>query len=266
MRGKEPRKPMTKTHDESPSNSTSTSRTLFDPVTLAMLAGVVLIMAISLMNMRNLNRVAHALDERLKRLEAQLPSEPEGPDPTAVHMIRTEGSPSKGPETAPVMIAEFSEFQCPFCLKADPIVKRIAEVYKDQVRIVWKHYPLSMHRNAMDAALAAEAAGNQNKFWEYHDKLFANQKSLEVESLQRYAKELGLDMDRFEKDRLNPETRKKVEADVAEAEALRVSATPSFFINGRFLRGAQPFESLSKLIDEELTKRNLPIPPKSSSN
>jgi protein-disulfide isomerase len=182
-----------------------------------------------------------------------------------VYTIRTEGSPSKGPENAPVTIAEFSEFQCPFCLKADPTVKRIVDVYKDQVRVVWKHYPLSIHRNAMDAALAAEAARNQNKFWEYHDKLFANQKSLEVESLQRYAKELGLDMDRFEKDRLNPETRKKVEADVAEAEALRVSATPSFFINGRFLRGAQPFESLSKLIDEELTKRNLPIPPKSSN-
>ena len=257
---------MTKNQGESPSSSSSTSRSFLDPVTLATLAGVVLIMAVSLMNMRNLNRVAQSLGDRVTRLEAQLSREPEGPDPAAVHTIRTEGVPSKGPETAPVTIAEFSEFQCPFCLKADPTVKRIAEVYRDQVRIVWKHYPLTMHQNATVAALAAEAAGNQNKFWEYHDKLFANQKSLAVESLQQYARDLGLDMDRFEKDRLNPETRKRVEADMAEAEALRVSATPSFFINGRFLRGAQPFEALAKIIDEELTKRNLPVPPKTSAD
>jgi protein-disulfide isomerase len=236
-------------------------------VTLATLAGVVAIMAVSLMNMWNLSRVAQSLGDRVSRLEARVGGgEPEGPDPTQVHTIRTDGAPSKGPATAPVTIAEFSEFQCPFCLKADPTVKRITEVYKDQVRIVWKHYPLSSHQNALDAALAAEAARNQNKFWEYHDRLFANQKRLDVESLRQYARELELDLDRFEKDRLHPDTRKKVEADVAEAEALRVSATPSFFINGRFLRGAQPFEALAKIIDEELTKRNLPVPPKTSAD
>ena len=102
-------------------------------------------------------------------------------------------------------------------------------------RIVWKHYPLSSHQNALDAALAAEAARNQNKFWEYHDRLFANQKRLDVESLRQYTRELELNLDRFEKDRLHPDTRKKVEADVAEAEALRVSATPSFSSTAAFL-------------------------------
>ena len=236
-------------------------------MTLATVAGVVAIMAVSLMNMWNLNPVAQSLGDRVSRLEAQLKREPEGPDPTRVHAIRTDGAPSKGPDTAPVTIAEFSEFQCPFCAKADPTVKKIADVYKDQVRIVWKHYPLlSIHEHAMDAALAAEAARNQNKFWEYHDKLFANQESLEVERLQQYAKDIGLDLDRFEKDRLNPDTRKRVEADMAEAEALRVNGTPAFFINGRFIRGAQPFEALAKIIDEELTKRNLPVPPKTSAD
>jgi len=253
---------MTNNHGD----SGSTSRTLLDPVTLATLVGVVVITAVSLMNMWNLSRVARSLDDRVGRLEKLLKAEPEGPDPALVHTIRTDDAPAKGPETAPVTIAEFSEFQCPFCLKADPTLKRITEVYKDHVRVVWKHYPLSIHENAMDAALAAEAARNQNRFWEYHDKLFANQERLEVAQLQQYAKDIGLDMDRFERDRLSPDTKKRVEADVAEADALRVSGTPSFFINGRFVRGAQPFEVLAKIIDEELTKRNLPVPPKTSAD
>ena len=131
---------------------------------------------------------------------------------------------------------------------------------------MWKHLPLSIHENAMSAALAAEAARNQNKFWEYHDKLFANQARLGMDDLKQYAKELRLDVPRFEKDMLEPDTKKKVEADVAEARTLDVSVTPSTFINGRFVRGAQPFETFSKIIDEELTKLNLPVPSKPSSN
>jgi protein-disulfide isomerase len=252
-----------------PAGSKSTSTRSFDPLALATLAGVVVMLTISLVNMWNLNRVERTLGERVSKLEARAPSrptQPEGPDPTRIYAIKIDGAPTKGPETAPVTIVEFSEFQCPFCLKVSPIVKKIEEVYKGQVRTVWKHLPLSIHQNAMDAALAAEAARNQGKFWEYHDKLFANQDRLEVESLKQYAHELQLDLARFEKDRLNLDNRKKVEADMAEARALGVSATPSFFINGRFIRGAQPFETLSKVIDEELTKLSLPIPPKTSSD
>jgi protein-disulfide isomerase len=240
-----------------------------DLLTLATIAGVIVILAVSLVNMWSLNRLAKTLGERVSRLEGQLagrPAQPTGPDPTRVHTIRIDGAPTKGPETAPVTIAEFSEFQCPFCLKVGPTIKKIEDVYKGQVRIVWKHLPLSMHKNAVDAALAAEAARSQNKFWEYHDKLFANQDKLEVESLKQYAKELQLDMERFEIDRLNPENRKKVEADMAEARALGINSTPSFFINGRYVRGAQPFEVLAKVIDEELTKLKLPIPPKPSAD
>ena len=252
-----------------PARTKSPSTRTVDSLALATLAGVVLMLTISLVNMWNLNRVERTLGERVSRLEARVPSSPaqlEGPDPTRIYTIRIDGAPIKGPENAAVTIAEFSEFQCPFCLKVTPTVKKIEEVYQGQVRVVWKHLPLSIHANAMDAALAAEAAGNQGKFWEYHDKLFANQNKLEVESLKQYAQDLQLDMTRFERDRLNPETRKKVEADMAEARGLGVSGTPSFFINGRFLRGAQPFETLSKVIDEELTKLSLPIPPKASSD
>ena len=248
-----------------PSGSKPPSPRRFDLLTLATLAGVIVILAVSFVNMWNLSRVARSLGDRVSRLEAQIggrPAQRQGPDPTRVYAIRVDGAPTKGPETAPVTIAEFSEFQCPFCRKVDPTVKRIEEVYKGQVRIVWKHLPLSMHKNAVDAALAAEAARNQHKFWEYHDKLFANQDKLDVESLKKYANELQLDMARFDKDRLNPDTRKKVEADMAEADALGVNMTPSFFINGRFIRGAQPFETLAKIIDVELTRLKLPIPPK----
>jgi protein-disulfide isomerase len=118
----------------------------------------------------------------------------------------------------------------------------------------------------MDAALAAEAARNQGKFWEYHDKLFANQDRLQIDDLKRYAKELQLDVTRLEKDMVEPGQKKKIEADMVEARTLSVSVTPSFFINGRFVRGAQPFETFSKIIDEELTKLKLPVPAKPSSN
>jgi protein-disulfide isomerase len=250
-------------------SSNSTSRRQFEPLALATLAGVLVMLTISLWNMRAVNR----LGERVGKLETQLAggaAQPtavrQGPDPTRVYTINVAGAATKGPETAPVTIAEFSDFQCPFCQRVGPTLEQIERVYQDKVRIVWKHLPLSIHQNAMDAALAAEAARNQGKFWEYHDKLFANQDRLDRDDLKRYAKELGLDMTRFEKDILDPDEKKKIDADIAEARTLGVNSTPSFFINGRFIRGVQRFETFSKTIDEELTKLNLPVPPKPSSN
>jgi protein-disulfide isomerase len=135
------------------------------------------------------------------------------------------------------------------------------------VRFVWKHLPLvGIHPQAMGASLAAEAARRQGKFWEYHDKLFANQKKLEPDDLKRYAQELGLDMARFDQDRQDPELKTKVQADMAEATSLGVKSTPTFFINGRLVRGAMPFETFSSIIDEELAKQNTSLAPKASSN
>ena len=140
------------------------------------------------------------------------------------------------------------------------------DVYKDKVRLVWKHLPLtSIHKFAMGAALAAEAARSQGKFWEYHDKLFANQSKLELVDLKQYAKDLGLDTARFEKDLVDLEKKKRVEDDMAEARALGVTGTPGFFVNGHFLNGAKPFDEFAKVIDAELTRLNLPIPPKPAS-
>jgi protein-disulfide isomerase len=139
-------------------------------------------------------------------------------------------------------------------------------VYKDKVRIVFKHLPLEIHKNAMGAALASEAARNQGKFWEYHDKLFANQSKLELNDLKQYAKEIGLDLARFEKDLVNLDLKKRVEDDMAEAKAIGVTGTPGFFINGRFSSGAKPFEEFAKVIDAELTRLNIPIPTKPVAN
>jgi len=118
-----------------------------------------------------------------------------------------------------------------------------------------------MHKNAMGAHLAAVAAGKQGKFWEFHDRLFADQEQLNLEAYKTYARELGLDVARFEKDLADLEVKKAVEADKAEARSLGVTGTPGFFVNGRFLGGARPFADFAKAIDAELARLNVPVPP-----
>jgi protein-disulfide isomerase len=184
-----------------------------------------------------------------------------------VYEVNLAAAPAKGADEAPVTIAEFAEFQCPFCQDVNPTLQQIEERYKGRVRFVWKHLPLvSIHSHAMDAAVAAEAAKNQDRFWEYHDKLFANQKRLESDDLRRYAQELGMDLARFDRDRQDPELKAKVQEDMAEATALGVRSTPTFFINGRLVSGAMPFETFSTIINEELAKQTKRASPSGSSN
>lgn len=118
-----------------------------------------------------------------------------------------------------------------------------------------------MHPFARPAAIAAEAAHGQGKFWEFHDKLFANQNKLAMPDLQQYAKDLGLNTTQFEKDLADPGKKKRVEDDMAEARSLAITGTPAFFVNGRFLNGAKPFPEFAKVINAELQRLNLPIPP-----
>jgi len=122
------------------------------------------------------------------------------------------------------------------------------------VRIVWKHLPLAMHKNAPLAHAASQAAHKQGKFWEMHDLIFANQKQLSAEKFIEHARQLNLDVARFEKDMLSPEIKREVDRDAAEAAKMGITGTPGFFINGRFLRGAKPFADFKTLIDEELAK------------
>jgi protein-disulfide isomerase len=210
-----------------------------------------------LVNVWNLSR----LGGRVAAIEARLGgNRPAAPDPAKVYEIQTAGAQAKGAEMAPVAIVEFSDFQCPFCARVVPTLKQIENTYQGNVRIIWKHLPLAIHKDAVPAALAAEAAGNQGKFWEFHDRLFADQTKLGADDLRQHAKELQLDMNRFEADIIGADEKKTVETDMAEATALGVNGTPGIFINGRFVAGAVPYEEFAKMIDEELTKLDLPIP------
>jgi protein-disulfide isomerase len=128
------------------------------------------------------------------------------------------------------------------------------------VKVVWKNLPLSFHKDAMPAALAAMAAHDQGKYWEFHDKLFANQKALQREDFLRYAKELNLDVAKFTAAYDSSKHKAHIEADAAEAAKLGVTGTPAFFVNGRFLSGAKPFAAFAELINAELQKQGIPIP------
>jgi protein-disulfide isomerase len=133
-------------------------------------------------------------------------------------------------------------------------------VYGDKVRIVWKHYPLDFHKDAPLAHIASMAANQQGKFWEYHDKLFTDPQKLKADILTGYARELGLDMKKFEEDLFAPGMKATLDADMAEGKALGVTGTPAFFINGRYLSGAKPFEEFAQVINAELGRLNLPVP------
>ena len=176
------------------------------------------------------------------------------PDPSRRYSVDTKGSPERGVESAQVSIVEFSDFQCPFCSRVTPTLQKIEKEYGDQVRIVFKHLPLSIHPKAPAAHAAAEAAHRQGKFWEMHDRIFANQRALEADVFEGYAEAIGLDMDRYRADIASADVKKRIDADMSEAARLGVTGTPGFFLNGRFLSGAQPFESFQKVIEEELGK------------
>jgi protein-disulfide isomerase len=184
------------------------------------------------------------------------PARPDRPDPERVYEVALGDGPKKGPDAAKVKIVEWTDFQCPFCGRVGPTLKQVESEYGDQVQLVFKHMPLSMHTKAPGAHAAAEAARLQGKFWEMHDLIFANQRQLDEETYLKYAVELELDIPKFKADMAAPQVKQRIDGDVAQAGTLGVTGTPAFYINGRFLSGAQPFASFKKMIDEELAKAN----------
>ena len=166
--------------------------------------------------------------------------------------IATANSPSRGPANAPVEIVEFSDFQCPFCLRAHPTIEQVLKDYGDRVHFVYRHYPLPGHPNARPAAEAAACAAEQGKFWPYHDKLFATQSRLAESDLKQDAAELGMDAAKFNACVDSHKYAAEVDADTRAGQDAGVDGTPAFFINGRLISGAQPYENFKKMIDEEL--------------
>ena len=153
-------------------------------------------------------------------------------DAKSAHDIPLEGSPTRGPESAPVIVVEFADFECPFCQKMAPELDKMWEARKDKVRFVYKFMPLQMHPHGEVAARAAIAAGMQGKFWQMHHELFANGKHLENGDLDEYATAIGLDLPKFHADMLSDATKARIEEDRKLADALGVKGTPTIYIDG----------------------------------
>ena len=177
---------------------------------------------------------------------------PGRPDPERRYPVTTGTAPLRGGKDAPVTIVEWSDFQCPFCGRVNSTLRRVEAAYGEQVRLAFKHLPLPMHPGAPAAHAAAEAAHRQGKFWPMHDKIFAHPRAVDDATLAGYAKEIGLDVEQFRRDAQSEAVRARIAADAEEARKLGVTGTPAFFVNGRFLSGAQPYESFKRMIDEEL--------------
>lgn len=184
------------------------------------------------------------------------PTQPTQPEPQAVNLDNWDLSdePVMGEADAPVTIIEFSDFECPFCKRAvDQGVKEVISEYVDtgKAKLIFRHYPLPFHSSAQVAAEATECANEVGKFWELHDKIFENQGSMNKENIISWAKEVGvtdietcLDSGKYTDE---------VSNDMMEGQQAGVSGTPSFFINGKMIVGAQPFQAFAQLIDAELS-------------
>ncbi len=180
---------------------------------------------------------------------AQAPTPAAEAEPVEIELGR---APIDGDKNAPIQVVMYSDFQCPFCSRVNPSIDQMKEEYGDKVVVAFKHYPLPFHKDAKPAAIASLAAHRQGKFWEMHEKLFANQRNLNRDAFVNYAKELGLDTAKFEKDLDDPALAQWVAADMAEAQKFGVRGTPATFINGRLVSGAQPYPRFKALIDAEL--------------
>ncbi len=171
--------------------------------------------------------------------------------------VSAQGFPAKGPEGAPVTIIEFSDFECPYCSRVVPTLDRVTDEYGDKVRLVFRQFPLhQIHPNAQKAAEASLCANDQDRFWEMHDTMFQEQKALGLDQLKQKAVRLELDADVFNECLDSGKYASMVHADVAAGRAVGVTGTPAIFVNGRFLSGAQPFEEIARLIDDELDRLN----------
>lgn len=168
--------------------------------------------------------------------------------------VSVDDDPSMGSKNAPVTIVEFTDYQCPFCAKARPTVKQLIAEYGDKVYYVLRDYPLDFHPNAKKAAEAAQCAGDQGKYWEYSDMIWANQGTIDPANLKKFAADLKLDTKKFDACLDTGKYTAEVEKDFADGNKAGVSGTPSFFINGTPIFGAHPLEKFKELVDRALEK------------
>lgn len=188
--------------------------------------------------------------------EEELQNQP-SPQQSPRASVSADNDPVKGLGGAPVTIIEFSDFECPYCARFfEQTLSQIEEKYikTGKVKLVFRDFPLPFHRNAQKAHQAAECADEQDKFWEYHDLLFENYQSLSEENLKNYAESIGLNMTEFNECLNSEKMLSEVQKDLNDGSQYGVSGTPTFFINGIKLVGAQPYSAFEQIIEQELNK------------
>jgi protein-disulfide isomerase len=176
-------------------------------------------------------------------------------DEDAILEVAPGAAPVRGSNKAPVTIVVFSDFQCPFCSRAEETIRALENEYQGRIRFAFRNNPLPFHENARLAAKAALAAAEQGKFWEYHDALFSHQSALDRASLEKYAADLGLDVPRFSEALGSDRIEKQLQADEKEAARVGAKGTPLFFVNGKRLIGAQPIAAFRTAVDAALARR-----------
>jgi protein-disulfide isomerase len=174
------------------------------------------------------------------------------PDQETRYRIDIGAAPVRGAKDAPITIVEWADFQCPFCGRAEETLRRLGSEYPDKIRFVWRDMPLPFHQQAMPAAIAARAAGEQGKFWAMHDRLMAEQADLDRPALEKHAAALGLEMKRFRAALDADKGKAAIDADATAGTKIGAVGTPSFFVNGKPIRGAQPYETFKARVDAEL--------------
>lgn len=169
--------------------------------------------------------------------------------------VSVDDDPFQGPKSAKINVIEFSDYQCPFCGRSRATVDKMLNTYKNDLKYVFRDFPLNFHKDAFSAHVAAQCANEQGKYWEYNRLLFDNQTSLKIEDLKRYAENLNLNPKEFNLCLDSNKYASEVQKDLDDGIKAGVSGTPSFFINGVMISGAQPFEKFKEIIDEELKKK-----------
>jgi len=173
---------------------------------------------------------------------------------TEVRTIDVSEAPMEGSPGARVSLVEFADYECPHCKRFQPVLRQVLDEFKGDVRLYFKHYPLPQHANARLAAEAAVAAQKQGKFWQFQDKLWENQDGLSPSEMEKFGKEVGLNVTKFRSDLDDPRTKARVQKDRVDGATLGLSSTPTLYINGREYTDAKDTESLREWIKEELAR------------
>jgi protein-disulfide isomerase len=232
-------------------------------ITILALLSIPLLITASCTNQEKLNDIQKTQKEILaktttiqenqeKILKFLQPRKP-AVDYNKVHNIPTGNSPTRGNKNAPVTIVEFSDFQCPYCAGLQPTLKEVLKAYPKEVKLVYKHFPLSFHKQARNAVKASLAAGEQGKFWEMHDVIFENYNKLSEEKFKEFAAQLGLNVKQFMADYNSNKYDQQIQQDIGIANNVGVRGTPTFFVNGKRM-GRRSFNDFKETIDKILKK------------